>query len=85
MSKEDTIRQFILSDLLDNDTLQISNNDSLFQGGLLDSLNLIGLISFLEKSYMIRINPSEITIDNFDDIDRILALINRKLSIPHGN
>ena len=44
-----------------------------------DSLGFINLLSFLEKTFSIRIEMSEITMDKFSTIDRIAEVVDEKL------
>ena len=53
---------------------------SLFQGQVLDSLNLVELITFVETQFGIKVAPSEVSIDNLDTVSRIAGLIERKLA-----
>lgn len=56
----------------------IVGNEALFSEGLLDSFNLVELVTELEGRYSIRINAMEINLENFDSVQSIAELINRK-------
>jgi len=45
----------------------------LFSSGLLDSVAMINLIAHIEDQARIEVRPSDVTLDNFDTIARILA------------
>lgn len=77
MGKEQKIIEFIEDELLDEPE-DIELETSLFQDRLLDSLNLVMLISFLEKEFSIKIATSEVSIDNLDTVARIVGFIERK-------
>ena len=47
----------------------------LFSSGLLDSFSMVELIMFIENAAGLRVHPAEVTLDNFDSIDRILAFV----------
>ncbi len=53
----------------------IEANQPIFSTGLLDSIELIKLISFIDKEIGVTINPLDIGFDEFDTIDRIVANI----------
>ena len=57
----------------------LKSEESLFDSGILDSLGMITLIAFIENKFKVVINPSEVTLDNFNTINKIAALINKKL------
>lgn len=43
-------------------------------------MSLIELIAFTEKELEIRVPPEDISLDNWDSLERILAYIERKRS-----
>lgn len=58
---------------------KLDDNLPLFEAGLIDSLGMIKLMAFIEESFGVVINPSEVVIDNFDTIDKISRIISEKL------
>jgi acyl carrier protein len=47
----------------------------LFSSGLIDSFSMVDLIMFIEDAAGFRVHPVDVTLDNFDSIDRILAFV----------
>jgi acyl carrier protein len=47
----------------------------LFSSGLIDSFSMVDLIIFIEETRGLRVHPADVTLDNFDSIDRILAFV----------
>jgi len=47
----------------------------LFSSGLIDSFSMVTLIMFIEDTGGLRVHPTDVTLDNFDSIDRILAFV----------
>ena len=47
----------------------------LFSSGLIDSFSMVDLIIFIENTAGLRVHPADVTLDNFDSIDRIFAYI----------
>lgn len=78
MSRKQEILDYIFDELLDDDDEEIEDDSSLFQGRVLDSLQLLTLISFLEKTYAIKVGNAEINIENFDSISNIMAFLEKK-------
>jgi acyl carrier protein len=68
---EETIRAFILDDVLEGSQMQIAPDQPLF-GGVLDSMALVQLVDFLEERYHFRIDASELVDENFGSL-RLLA------------
>ena len=78
MSNKQKILSNIIDNLLDDPDTEIDENTSLFRDQVLDSLNLIALINYLESEFSIKIAASEVNIDNFDTILAIDAFISSK-------
>ncbi len=78
MSKEQ-IREFIIRHFLRGEG-DIGNDESLFGAGIVDSLRLMELIAFVEKNFNVSVNMSEVTIANFDTVNNISKLIEKKTS-----
>ncbi len=68
------IRDFIIENIVEDNT-QFNDSDSLFEEGIIDSMGQIKLISYIQEEFDIIINPGEITIENFDTLDKITAFI----------
>jgi len=49
----------------------------LFTSGLIDSFALVSLITFVEQASGIVVQPADVTLDNIDSIQRILAFVER--------
>ena len=77
MINADTITSFLKDDL-DVDTSTVSSDSPLFSSGIIDSFSLVSLMAFIEDNGNIRINPTEVTIENLDSIDRIIQFVNNK-------
>ena len=56
-----------------------------YNSGILSSLKLLELMSFIEKQYTIIIKPEELIEDNFKDIQAILNFIQSKVSLTSVN
>ena len=75
-STANTIRTYVVEELLDDDT-PIEDSARLFELGLIDSMNLVRLLSFLEETFEVRIPVSMVTDDNFASIDTMVDLIHQ--------
>ena len=76
MNTTDTIRDFITHEIL-HETLAnpLGNDDQLVDSGVIDSLGVMTLLSFLEENFSIKIPDSELTPDNFASLSTITALV----------
>jgi acyl carrier protein len=62
----------------------VENDTALFSTGLIDSLNVIELVCFVEEQLGRAIPPAEITLENFDSIDRIMRFASKLDAIGQG-
>ena len=69
-----------LSGPLNVDIGGLGENSLLFSSGLVDSFSMIDLITYLESTVSIRIEPADITLDNFDTLGRILEFLSSRIT-----
>lgn len=50
---------------------EIDPDEPLFTAGLIDSMSLLEVISFVEEKFGLAVNPADITLDNWDSLSRI--------------
>ena len=62
-----------ISELTNNPEIDHSLN--LFESGLLTSLDVLDLISFIENEYDISISDEDLGMENFGSIDRIVKYL----------
>jgi len=72
------IRQFILDKFPLARKKQLKDSDALLDGGILDSLGVLDLVTFIEQKYSIAIHDEELVPENFQTVDRIAAFIGAK-------
>ena len=82
MSKED-IKGIIIKILEESsgiDKEEISKVGNLISDEIIDSLGMIELISFLEKEFNIIFSEDDLVLDNFETLEKIVDLIQIKIS-----
>ncbi len=62
------------------DAAEIEAGAPLFSGGLLDSFNMVELVSYLEDETGTKLAAAEFTLENLDTVDRIVAFMARRAS-----
>lgn len=73
---QETITQMLTDMLLTTGiSIKPSPDMSLIDSGLLDSLSIVTFIGQLEKAFDIEISIADMTLDNFDNIQRICELV----------
>jgi acyl carrier protein len=77
----DRIREFITAELMFEDTSATLSDDTPLLGGVIDSLGLMQLISFIEEEFDVAIDDAEVTADNFKTVADIEHLISEKAQV----
>ncbi|MGC1226934.1 MAG: acyl carrier protein [Candidatus Sulfotelmatobacter sp.] len=78
-SVREQIRQFILEELASAKGIsEFSDDESLMANGVIDSLGIFRLVTFLEENFGVRVGDEEITADNLSSVDTIEQLVIRK-------
>jgi acyl carrier protein len=73
------IYDFVLSIAQQKGVADIGAGEELTLSGIIDSLAIFRLVSFLEETFGIRIADDEIVNENFASVDAIERLVNAKL------
>lgn len=57
------------------DRSEVADDTLLFSGSVLDSFSMVDLIMFIEQESGQRINPTEVSLDNLDSVQRIIKFV----------
>jgi len=81
MEIKTAVRQFIAENvLLGVHQTVIEDATPLVTGGLIDSIGMIGLVTFLEARFNVEFVPREINVHSLDTLEQIDELIRKKLA-----
>jgi len=72
---EDQIRRFI------SDTFFVDNfaaDASFLKNGIIDSTGVLELIAFLEETFAIKVEDTDLVPENLDSIAQVIAFVQRK-------
>jgi acyl carrier protein len=76
-----SLRQFVMENLALGKVGGVIEDDaSLIDNGVIDSLGIFQLVSFLEQSYGVRVRDEEIVLENFRSINAIDEFLVAKLA-----
>jgi acyl carrier protein len=76
---KEEIRQFILSEFLPGEKASNLTDDTpLRTSGILDSVATLRLVTYVEEHFGIQLEAHETSVENFDTIDSVVALIQSK-------
>ena len=57
---------------------ELDHGAALFSTGLLDSFCLVDLLAYVESEAGIRVRPTDISLENFDSVERIAQYVQRR-------
>ena len=77
---KDQVRSFLTTNFYVPDPAELANDASLLDQGLIDSTGVLEVIEYLENTFGITIEDSEMLPENLDSIDKIAAFVDRKKS-----
>lgn len=66
-----------MEDELAVDPGDIAPDALLFSRGVIDSFALVSLMTYLEQEGDFMVDPADVTLDNFDSLERILDYVSR--------
>ena len=72
---ETRILQYIKTELLADEQMDLTADDDLLGSGLISSMAVFRLISFLEETFSVRIPPEEMTIEHFMTVNAMAAYV----------
>ena len=80
MNLKKIIKEFVVQELAEDGFREkIHDDDSLIDSGILDSLNILKLLCFMDEKFKIMPAEDEIFPENFDSINLIYNFIDEKL------
>lgn len=81
MDVKEQIRQYVAENFLFSDNgFELDNDESFLEAGVVDSLGVLELVTFVEENFDVQVPDEEIVPDNFDSVDRLADYIGRKRS-----
>lgn len=66
---------FLATDILKQPERAIAPDESLISSGLIDSFSLMDVALFVEDTFGVRIEDTELNADSFDNLTQLAALI----------
>ena len=69
------LEKFIATQILKQPNRKISADEPLISSGLIDSFSLMDIALFVEDTFGVRIEDTELNADTFDNLNQLAALI----------
>lgn len=72
------LSQYIATQILKQPNRQITPGDALISSGLVDSFSLVDLALYVEDTFGVHIDDTELNADTFDTLDELAGLIRQR-------
>jgi acyl carrier protein len=81
MHKTEEIKNFLIKARLVRNDHSLNENQSLIEGGIIDSLGLVELVEYIENTYDIIVGEDDLVPENFDTLAAIQMYISNRISL----
>lgn len=75
-----TLSTYIAQKILKQPKRIIDENEPLISSGLIDSFSLVDMALFIEDTYGVHIDDTELNVNTFDSLAQLSELINTRMS-----
>jgi acyl carrier protein len=73
---KEKIRRYIISEYLEDGDAELDYDTPIIASGIVDSMSMMSLITFLEATYKISIPDEKVSPERFYSINKIVELVN---------
>ncbi len=81
MELNKNVREFIDENLLVfDDEAEFTDSDNIFELGFVNSLFAMKLVTYVENKFNIKVENTDLRLDNFNSVDNIVKFINSKIT-----
>lgn len=71
----DTLRQFITADIMKDPDYQLTNDEPLITGGMIQSFDLVMIQLFIQETFGVLIPDMDMTVETANTLDDLVKLI----------
>ncbi len=81
MIVEKELKKYLIERFFHGASDRVKDDEPLFESGIIDSLGVLQLVSFIEDRFGIHVEDEDLVPENFDTIKRIVEFVeNKRLS-----
>ena len=74
------VRQYVMDNfLMGADQPELGDDDSFMDQHVIDSFGVVELVSFIEKTFHVKVEDAEMVPDNLDSVNGVVRYLQRKL------
>jgi len=79
------IRQFVLQKFPLARRRNVSDSDNLLESGIVDSLGVLELVTFMQQEFSVAIADEDLTPENFQNIESMVRFVQHSLELQPGS
>jgi len=68
MNASVVLKEYIREELMNGSNSELDESENLLAAGIIDSLGILRLVSFVEEKFGIEVPDEDVTIDNFQSV-----------------
>jgi acyl carrier protein len=72
------LNQYITKEIMRRPDRTLKTDEPLISGGLIDSFSLVDLSLFVEQTWGVRLDDTELNAETFDTLDQLAGLVESK-------
>ena len=77
-----SLEQFIQDEIIKGQKdIDLQQSTNLIDEGIIDSLGIMKLLTFIEESYKLQISDEELLPENFESLKAICAMVENKINV----
>ena len=77
MDRKAVLSEYIKNDLIHNRNAQLSEDEDLLSAGILDSLSILQLVAFMEKTFGINVPDEDVVFENFNSLKTMVDYLQK--------
>lgn len=75
MNTPTVLKEFIREKMMNNPNGEVDESENLLAAGIIDSLGILQLVTFIEEKFGIEIPDEDVTIENFHSLESLTAYV----------
>jgi acyl carrier protein len=77
MERKTVLTDYIKGEIMRNRNARLNDDEDLLSAGILDSLGILQLVAYVEKTFGIQIPDEDVVYDNFKSINALAGYLNQ--------
>lgn len=80
---EQIIKDYIIKEFMfDNPQATLTDDQPLIEDGIIDSLGIFTLIAFVEQQFGVKVDPTDVVVENFQSVRKVADLVRSRKAAP---